>query len=390
MKNKELRSIQIEDRIEIVDIVRGVALLGILFVNMPSFYSPDIYYSDQSIAKTSLDRYLNIVIDLVGQGSFYPLFAILFGFGFMVMFEQAYRKDTPFTPSFSRRLVGLFVIGVLHAFFIWYGDVLILYALCGLLLLIFQEARSQVLLTWATILWVIPTLIMSVLLLVATFHNQESAVVGLNQQLIEQSYAVYGNGTFMDILSQRAMDWYYIHNMSTIPFLVLSIFPMFLLGAYMAKEKWFHYSEDRIVLLKWITLLSFLTFLLFKVMPYIFGRNLFTDYVQDNIGGPAGTLFYLGSLLLISKSPFIQTLLKPFVAVGRLSLSNYLVQSLICTFIFYNYGLGLYGKITAAQGIMIAIMIFFVQMLISNMWIKFYSHGPIERVLRSITYWKKR
>ncbi|WP_110114334.1 DUF418 domain-containing protein [Bacillus sp. CGMCC 1.16541] len=390
MKKETLQPIRSKNRIEVIDLLRGFALLGILLVNMPAFYSADLYYGDESIAKTALDTYINIVIDVFAQASFYPLFSILFGFGFMMMFEKAYKEDVAFTPIFSRRLIALLFIGCIHAFFIWYGDILIIYAICGFLLLIFQEARSQVLLAWACVLFAVPTVIMSAILFVATLHNQESAIVGLNQELIERSYEIYSNGTINEVISQRAMDWYYVNNASTLPFLILSIFPMFLLGAYIAKDKWFYRSDERIIILKWITLISFFVFILFKGLPYLFGRNLFTDYVQDHIGGPAGAIFYMSSFLLLSKNVIMKNLFRPLAAVGKLSLSNYLLQSLLCTFIFYSYGLGLYGEITVAQGVGIAFGLFILQVVISNMWISLFERGPIERVLRSFTYWSRK
>lgn len=128
-----------DERIATVDLLRGFALLGILLVNMPGFYSPSIYMD--SFEDTHSKIYM--AIDILGQGSFYPIFATLFGFGFMNIFQTSFKNNVAFTPLFSRRLFLLLCIGCIHAFVIWYGDILILYAVCGFFLLFFKKQEGE-------------------------------------------------------------------------------------------------------------------------------------------------------------------------------------------------------------------------------------------------------
>lgn len=370
-----------DERIATVDLLRGFALLGILLVNMPGFYSPSIYMD--SFEDTHSKIYM--VIDILGQGSFYPIFATLFGFGFMKIFQTSFKNNVAFTPLFSRRLFLLLCIGCVHAFVIWYGDILILYAVCGFFLLFFQEARGRTFLYGGGALFIIPSIIMILLLIVASFSKAESNAVGVVQPLIDSSISAYRDGSIAEIFSQRFLDWYYINNIGTFPLLFLSVFPFFLIGAFLAKEKGFERIKENVLFIKYVCMICFFAFLFFKVLPYLIGFNVATDFMQDSVGGPLGAIFYITLFMLYGeKIPrFIAQLLQ---SAGRMALTNYIAQSVVCTLLFYNYGLGFYGNVTVMEGFLLALGFFVVQCIGSSIILKRYARGPLEHLLCSFTY----
>ncbi|KOO50258.1 DUF418 domain-containing protein [Priestia koreensis] len=364
-------------RYKSIDSIRGFSLLGILLVNMPDFYSPHLYMSQEKPFSRDIASFS---IDVLARASFYPLFAMLFGFGFMMMFENARKQGHSFSSMYRRRLVGLFLLGCIHAFLIWYGDILISYALCGAVLWFFKDASVKRLLTSGLVICLIPVFIVTSLLVVSGDTTEET---GLYQHIIKESFETYASGTFGMIVHQRLQDWLYLNNIYSVPFLFVSIFPFFLFGAAAAKARVVQKVENYVLFLKGTLLLSACFFLLGKLLPYIVGENAVMRYVHDSIGGPAGSLFYGSFLLLILRKKVGQKLMSPFAAMGKLSLTNYLGQSVLSTLLFYSYGAGLYGKISTLEGIGITFFIFWVQMIVSNWWMKNHLFGPIEWLLRS-------
>lgn len=126
-----------------------------------------------------------------------------------------------------------------------------------------------------------------------------------------------------------------------------------------------------------------------KLLPYYTAKNPATDYLQDTIGGPGTAIFYATSVVLLMRLPFWKKLLTPLTFVGRLSLSNYLFQSIVCTLLFYGYGIGLYGKVQPFEGFLLTVGIFIVQIVLSYFWLKKFRFGPFEWMWRTLTYAQK-
>lgn len=139
-----INPVQQAERIQIVDILRGFALFGILFVNMPAFSQPfQALLFPMSPAALWYDHAARWLIHFLGEGKFYTLFSLLFGLGFTLQMERIESRGGRFVLFYLRRLLVLLGIGIVHAFLIWAGDILILYALLGLLLLLFRSARPN-------------------------------------------------------------------------------------------------------------------------------------------------------------------------------------------------------------------------------------------------------
>ncbi|MFT4414886.1 DUF418 domain-containing protein [Fredinandcohnia humi] len=389
MNKERFTPITAAERITSIDVIRGVAILGIFLVNMPSFFSPILYIDPLEWWNGGLNQWTNQFIDIFAQASFYTLFSFLFGFGMIIFKERAVSKGFSFYPLITRRLLVLLLLGCIHAFLIWHGDILISYAIVGAVFLLFHKSKPLTLLIWALVLIFIPNLLLGGLMLLAVMFEPELGAYPYDEELAFQSTEIYSSGSFIEITLQRIQDWYYVNSLENLFFLVLSLLPMFLLGAFIAKTKWFEKSDLHLKKVKILWVISFVIGVPLKLLPYYTEKNIAMEFLQDSIGGPGTAIFYATTIVLLMRLPIWQKLFAPFSFVGRLSLSNYLLQSVVCTTIFYGYGFGLYGKIEPITGFLMTIVIFIIQIVLSQLWLKKFRYGPVEWVWRTLTYGQK-
>jgi uncharacterized protein len=377
-------------RIESIDRMRGFSLLGIFLVNMISFHSP--YFNIDP--ETWWDGRLNLVtyrfIDLFVQASFYPLFAMLFGYGLVILRERTLEKGLKFNALALRRLSILLLIGIMHAFLVWEGDILITYSVCGFAFLLFIGWSAKRLLIAGMTLYIVPNLLL-LLMLGATATLGGGAEFSMYDKLAaDQAFQAYQTGSFAEVTKQRTSEWYENNNLMGLIFYFITILPLFLIGAGAAKMRLFENVEANSRKIAYYAAAFALIGLLIKALPYFGGRNLMTDYAQDVFGGAMLAMAYALFIALFSENRKFDRVLSPLAAAGRLSISNYLFQSVFSTLIFYSYGLGYYGKISIFAGTMLALIIYAFQLAVSSWWVKRYYYGPVEWLWRSGTYMKKQ
>jgi len=398
--------VQAQERIEVLDVIRGFALLGILIANMAWFSSPANYFGmlGKNMWTGLWDTATSSFISLFIQGKFYTIFSFLFGLGFSIFFERAKAKTTKPTFLFYRRLFILLLIGLAHAFFIWYGDILVTYALLGFLLPLFFNRKPKTLLIWAAALFTGFLLLMALsmgLLAVAKMMN-EGAITDILQPFfadmerrIESSFHAYGHGTFTEIMAQRTSDT--LFGYSNLFATIFIIFPIFLLGLYAGKRAIFQNIEANMTLIKqtwkWGLIIGLTMSIVKFICKNLMGADFYSFYQVLHIGSgffgdTALALFLITSIVLLYQNRKWILRLKPLGYMGRMALSNYLLQSIVCTAIFYSYGLGLYGKVGPALGLVLTIVIFIAQIFISKYWLKRYQFGPVEWGWKCLTYGK--
>jgi uncharacterized protein len=208
--------------------------------------------------------------------------------------------------------------------------------------------------------------------------------------LAAHSIDIYQNGTFLEITRQRMADWSYTNNLFGLFMMLFTILPLFLIGAGAAKYKWLEHIKDYRKGLSIAWIITFTVGMILKWMPYLFGSQLVFRYVQDYFGGPLLAISYGLLIALLSEKMYFHKLLLFLANVGRMSLTNYLLQSSISTLLFYHYGLGLYGKASVFTGTILVLVIYIAQILLSHIWLKHYNYGPIEWLWRNFSYWKKQ
>ncbi len=394
------------ERIQIVDILRGFALFGILLVNMPLFNRPFqtiLFPADP--AAPWFDRAAEWLIHCLGEGKFYAMFSLLFGLGLTLLMGRVEGRGARFVPLYLRRLLVLLGIGLIHAFLIWVGDILIMYALLGFLLILFRKARPRTLLIWAVILIAVPLLFtVGSTALVALGRTVPEAAAQMDQAFAqtEAGYAadlaraaqVYATGTFAEITRQRLRDY---STMGLVSFWALgfNVLALFLIGVYFGKRRIFqdvagHRPLFRKLLL-WGLLIGLPANALYATLIMNFPRfeptwELAAATVAQGIGAPLLSLAYLSALVLLSERPAWGRRLSVLAPVGQMALTNYLLQSVICTLLFYSYGLGLFGKVGHAAGIALTVVIYLLQIPFSNWWMRRFQYGPAEWLWRSLTY----
>ncbi|MCA0986487.1 DUF418 domain-containing protein [Guptibacillus algicola] len=368
------------ERIHSIDAMRGFALLGIFLVNMIDFHSPFIYVDQIEYWGNQVNQWSMHVIDFFAQASFYPLFSFLFGYGFIIFRNRVLERGGPFYPLMIRRLLFLMFLGVLHFTLIWHGDILFTYSLCGLVLLLFIKLKGTRLLQIGMILWLIYAIFLFILMLPLNAMDFTSH----QPNAIQQSIEVYSSGSFQEITEQRVSDWAYVNGGWNGFFLLFVILPFFLFGSGFAKKGWLNGDAANLPIIRRLLFIGFVGFVI-KFLPYILDSYAYL-HLQDSFGGPLVSLFYIASFVLLYQSG---KRIKVFEWVGKLALSNYLFQSLVSTLIFYNYGLGFYGEVGVSTGILLLLIIFFIQIVLSKVWLKSFAYGPLEWVWRLVTYQRR-
>ena len=400
--------VQQAERIEIVDILRGFALFGILLVNMALFSYP--FQSILFPAAPEMpwyDRAATWLIHFLGEGKFYALFSMLFGLGMILLMERIEARGRRFVPFYMRRLLALLLIGLVHAFLIWPGDILIIYALLGFPLLLFRKARPRTLLIWAVILIAIPLLFMAAatgLVALGSMTPEGAQQIGQSFAVTKAGYLadvargveVYAGGNFLEITAQRAYDYMSMGLISLFA-LGFNVLAMFLVGAWFGKRRVFHDLDAHRPLLRRLLLWGLAVGLLGNAMyatlimgipRYDASIELLIATVAQGIGAPLLMLAYVAAIALLALRPTWGRRLSVLAPVGQMALTNYLLESIICTLIFYGYGLALFGRVGAAWGIVLTVAIYLLLIPFSHWWMKRFLYGPAEWLWRSLTYWK--
>ncbi|CAM3657679.1 DUF418 domain-containing protein [Mesobacillus zeae] len=370
-------------RVVSIDMMRGFSLLGILLVNMMSFHTPILYIDGQKWWESGLDKAVYFFIDVFVQGSFYPLFAFVFGYSLTIMMERSGAKGMAFYPVALRRFSVMLMLGALHVVLVWHGDILFTYAVCGFLLLAFIRLSAKKLVWSGVLIYLVPNLLLCLLFVAVLLISPAEMVLPVDKEAVKLSVETYSNGSFAEISAFRVKDWFYTNNPGAFFMYFITILPLFMIGAGAAKLKLFENVENYRRKMAAAAGIMFLAGLAFKLLPFTAGNNLLTVYIQDLFGGPLQAFSYAGFIALAGNMGF----LRPLTAAGKISLTNYLCQSVIGSFIFYGYGLGLYGSISLFKGTMLAIILFGIQLAFSVRWTKRFYYGPVEWLLRAGSYW---
>ncbi|MGV8145887.1 MAG: DUF418 domain-containing protein [Alkaliphilus sp.] len=388
-----------KQRIEIIDIIRGFALLGVLIANMPIFNSLALLFSKSPLEYGSLAaRWHAWELTLLVHGRFFVIFSFLFGLGFYIFMNRVESKGLKVASLFNRRMLGLLIIGFLHLVFVWSGDILFAYSIAGFFLLLFRKKAPNSILKWIVILLILAILAMtfmhSINFLVEAMIGEEEVSKSL-LVIHDEMASVLPSGTYFHILSARLRHEVASILLFGVPSVVLIVLPLFLMGFYVGKQRYFERVDELLPSFKKLWRLSLMLGVVISV-PLVFleiitySSSSFLPVVALEIvkylSGIIIGAFYVTSLVLLFKNNRFKKLLSYFGYVGRMALTNYLMQSFICVFIFYGFGLGFFGRISLLWGTFLSLGIFMLQMYASKLWLNHYKYGPFEWVWRKFTY----
>nr|WP_236638964.1 DUF418 domain-containing protein [Bacillus pumilus] len=371
-------------RVELIDSLRGFSLLGILIVNMLNFqYDYDFEKMfDSSFWGQEFGVYLT---EILFQGSFYPIFSFLFGYSFIKLIESTKAKGLNTNAIVVRRGFGLIVLGMLHYIFIWNGDILLYYGACMLFLMMFMSSRIKTMLIWSGVLGALSLVVSPYMM---------KLVHGTDELLTD----VYAKGDYADILLSRItveddmmivtiiLAIVSITLMPILGFLfgAMTVGPFALLGMVIGKRG--HLTEeDRGMAYRkgwvWVIVVG----LALKCATFIDAP--WSQFVMV-LGGYVLAIGYIQAFIVFYYSKAAQGLKRLLAGLGRLSLSNYLAQSIICTTIFYSYGLGLFGQMGSIFGLLLAVGLYTAQLFISYLYLKKWRRGPVEWMMGKWVYWR--
>jgi len=388
------------ERISTLDALRGFALLGILIMNMPSFNMP-IYHAVAPDQWTMWwDRAARAVTDVLFAGKFNGMFSMLLAVGFTIQLQRlSERAPEKAVAIYLRRLAWLFIFGLVHSC-IWAGDVLHMYAILGLLLLAFRNLSDRTIIGLIICSLAYPA-IEGVILLKITTPEDTQRAVSFMKGLVAGDFAAVESGSFWVAVRQSLRTWSatYVSPMSwyVVPRVYITLLTTALLGLLLGRRRFFQNVAAYLPLVsrvQWWALGAGVAmgavyafwsatveqrqeptvFRLFAVLCFRLSRL-------------ALMAFYVCVIIRAMHSDQWQQRLQPFVSMGRMPLTNYLLQTLIGMVIFAGWGLGYYGQVGPALGVVISLAIFFViQAPLSRLWLSRFQMGPMEYLWRVLTY----
>jgi len=388
-------------RIISIDVLRGVAVLGILIMNIQNFsmisaayMNPDAYGD-----LTGINRWVWILSHILADQKFMTIFSILFGAGVILFTGKAVQKELRPGPIHYRRMFWLFVFGMLHAYLIWSGDILVNYALCGMFVFIFRNKTPRKLLILSAVFFIIPILLdlmsgfsMQYWPEEAIQENIENWKPSLEAIAIENSNyqgnwlmqmdSRVGSAIFMQTF---LFLWESFWRVTALMLLGMALFKLDILSAQRSNK--FYIKLTIMGILVGLPLILYGIYSDFKT-GWTMQQSMFFNQQYNYIGSVGIAFAYIGIVMLLCRSARALKCKSWFAAVGKMAFTNYILESLICTLIFYGHGLGLFGQVERKFQILIVFALWILILIISPLWLKYFRFGPLEWLWRSLTYWK--
>jgi uncharacterized protein len=389
------------ERIASIDALRGFALFGILLVHMVEQYTaaaPPASNPSYNAFSTA-DQVARGLVGLLFVGKFFAMFSLLFGVSFFIQMDRAAARHVAYQRRFVWRLTVLFAIGLAHHL-MYRGDILTIYALLGLALVPLYRASDRTLLILAVLLcFGIPRILM---VGTAQMLGQPFSMQLGSEAANEEYFKALKGSSLLPVFASNLSEGWRVKWMFQ-----LGVFGrgyqtlgLFFLGLYLARRRWHESLPARHKTLRRAMLIGFgisvPLVILFASFAFSQGGGPPPDSVSWGmvIGLTLYDIFNVGlmvgfacAFLLLYLRPAPQRLLRHLAPVGRTALTTYVCQSLIGTFFYYGYGLNRLAEVGAATGVLLALIIFAAQIVLSGIWLRYFRFGPIEWVWRSLTVW---
>ena len=368
-------------RFESVDALRGLALFGILLANVP--FAENIRTNTLT---GQIDSAFSFLFHLLIEKKFITIFSILFGFGFYIQLRKADEAGINFRTYYFKRMLILFLIGCIHAYLFWFGDIIRDYALCGIFLLfVYKWSSKKILVTG---------IVFSVLLTATVFiansvsgpqYSYDISIV--RDHPLTASYSQY--------LWINARIDPFANFLQDSPITLVFCFGNMLLGYWMAKACFFQQpgkfklARKKLIIIGGVMGIaaSYIFWLVTSGKLELTAALLWLPYVIV-AGMVLQSLFYISAFISLFQSTWWKKVLSVFIPVGKMSLTNYLLQTLFYLLIFFHWthGLQLFGKINMTETYLIAILFFGMQVVFSKTWLNYYDQGPVEAVWKNLSY----
>ncbi|MFU8868716.1 DUF418 domain-containing protein [Natronococcus sp.] len=380
------------DRIVALDALRGFALLGILIINIRIFAMPEATLSNPTAYGdfSGSNYWAWFAGHVLAEQKFITLFTILFGGGVVLFTRNAERRGDPVSELYTRRFGWLVAIGLAHAYLLWYGDILVAYGLCAFGVVVIRDLPARTLAVAGVGLVAIPSLTeiagaltMDPAAIAGTWQPPESA--------LRAEIETYRGG-WVEQLEHRVPTSFERQTVGFLGYTAWRVAGAMLLG--MALFKWGVLTNER-------SSRFYRRLIAVGAVGGLAAILVGVWYIEANDWAPGAALFwrqfnywgsfllagaYLGAVMLYCRWRPTGILTRALAAVGRTAFTNYLLQTVLATSIFYGHGLGLFGQLSRVELLGVVAAIWVVQILLSVLWLHYFRFGPIEWLWRTLTY----
>jgi uncharacterized protein len=398
--------VSLTERSDILDVLRGFALFGVMMDNLFGFTGWGFLTDSgrEALSTWPADGLIGVLEQTFINGKFYSLFSLLFGIGFSIILIRNEQRGINPLKIFYRRLFILLLIGAAHLFLLWEGDILFLYAFLGLFLPLFRKCSDKTLIICAIGLIASPVLIDIIKILLNFKTGDFLEKIAFR---IDESNGIVGDG-YRDYLYKDGSGWQEWRNWQESGFLyrysyiiesnrIPKVLGMFLIGFYAGRKMMYVQLENYVQLFKQLRRWGFII-----GIPSAIACTYF-EFFQKHIPEPVGifhTIFYATSVVPLSLA-YVSVIclhwakrkgnskLKVLAPMGRMALTNYLMQTIIGVTLYFGVGFGFGGNIGPALFVPIGLAVYALQVLYSNLWFKYFNYGPFEWIWRQLTYWKR-
>ena len=384
------------NRIHSIDLLRGFAILGILIMNITNFSQVNIAYMNPTIGAglEGYNQYFHAFNYIFADTRFMSIFSILFGAGVFLFSRNAEIKGKQAGVLHFKRMFWLLLFGFVHAYFIWSGDILVAYAICGCFIFFLRKKSIRTLLVMSTLLFIIPLTFNLMTYYGMTSDELESTFAFFHpnpEQIATEIKTMQGSfNEQMTIRLKNAIEF------QTFVFLIETFWrttAMMLLGMILFR-KGILSADKSIKYYKKMVLVGFVPGLILSII----GLNQAYDFEWSgayvmNIGanyklisGFFMAIGYIGLVMWFFKKGIFKNLQRRLQATGRMAFTNYIGMSLICTLIFNGHGLGFFGTFDRLQQFLVVISVWVLILILSPLVLKKYKFGPLEWMWRKLTY----
>ena len=389
------------ERIVVVDVLRAFALFGIIVNHSAIAFLAGPQPKPNYIVFSTFDAFVNEAVRLLTFGKFFAIFSFLFGLSFAIQLQSANGKGASFSGRFAWRLLILLLIGYVHGLF-FSGDILLIYAVLGLLLIPVQKLKTRTLAVVALILiFNVPGVVMGIATASrapATLEQQQAARAGQAQfmQGVQRVYEIKKSGTVTELIQMNARETL----SSKLRFQIFTgrlwiTYGLFLLGICAGRMQLFRESEAHRALwrraLLWSGSIALVTTLIAALSgPVMRAQTIREVWIVFSFSVQQvslATFFVAAITLWFWKHPFGR-LLPKLAPLGKMGLTTYLLQSVFGVLVFLGIGLGQMGELGTAACVGLGILFFVAQIFIARWWLNHFKLGPIEWLWRSLTYFK--
>jgi uncharacterized protein len=416
-----------DDRLQTIDVLRGVALLGILLINISSFALPEHFTDTIHSNFRDPNFWTDAVITTMFEGKMRALFSMIFGAGILLFVRNKEHAGHPFKFLFFRRMGWLVLFGLIHAhILLWAGDILYFYGLIGILAFFFRKLKAKYLLIGVLLMAVVDDVSYAVFYKnIDNKHAKYNSAKNIQKQhkplsakqitdikeweetgsKIEPNESQVTQYTKMmksnySTVAWRigSISWYY--EIVALYVLVGDVLGLMLLGMALYKWKFFTggWSKKQYI---FTALVGCGIGLPLVIYSYCYSHQIpmpgglsFLNYLKkwSKYIYPFQRILlvmaYGSVLMLILKAGIWKGFTTRLAAVGQMAFTNYIIQTVFCTLFFFGYGLNYFAEMQYYQLYFVVAVIWFIQLIISPIWLKYFLFGPLEWLWRSLTYWQ--